>query len=70
LIGPQTFGPGGPCQSNVRWCVIGVTSPFVSDDLRRKRAPLSQRGRALLLVGLPCDQIPLLIEMIVELGVD
>ena len=47
-----------------------MTSPFVSDDLRRKRAPFSQRGRAVLLVGLPSDEIALLIEMIVELGVD
>jgi hypothetical protein len=54
----------------VRWCAIGVTSPIVSGDLRRKRAPFSQRGRAFLLVELPRDEIPLLIEMIVELGMN
>jgi hypothetical protein len=27
------------CQSNVGWCAIGVTSPFVNGDLCRKRAP-------------------------------
>jgi hypothetical protein len=35
-----------------------------------KGAPLRQCGRASLLVNLPCDEMPLLIEMILDLGVN
>jgi len=42
-----------------------ATSSFASDDLRRKGAPLRQCGRASLLVYLPGDEMPLLVEMVV-----
>ena len=43
--------------------------PRAIDDLRRKGAPLRQCGRASLLVYVPGDEMPLLIEMVVDLGV-
>ena len=46
------------------------TRPLVSDALRGKGAPLRQCNRASLLVNLPGDEMPLLIEMIVDLGVN
>jgi hypothetical protein len=44
--------------------------PRAIDDLRGKGAPLRQCGRASLLVDLPGDKMPFLIEMVVDLGVD
>jgi len=38
--------------------------------LRRKSVPLGQCGRASLLVNVPGDEMPLLIEMVVDLGVN
>jgi hypothetical protein len=47
-----------------------ATRPLASDALPCKGAPLGQRDRASLLVNPPGDEIPLLIEMIVDLGVN
>jgi hypothetical protein len=44
--------------------------PRAIDDLRRKGAPLRQCGRASLLVDLQGNEMPLLIEMVVNLGVN
>ena len=41
-----------------------------SGDLRRKGAPLGQGSRASLLVDLPRDEMALLIELVVDLGVN
>ena len=46
------------------------TRPLASDALRGKCAPLRQCNRAFLLVNLPGDEMPLLIEMILDLGVN
>ena len=46
------------------------TRPLSNDDLRLKGAPLRQRGRASPSVNLPGDEMALLIEMVVDLGVD
>ena len=53
-------------QSNGIW----TTRPLASDALRGKCAPLRQCNRAFLLVNLPGDEMPLLIEMILDLGVN
>jgi hypothetical protein len=45
-------------------------TPFVTEALRGKCAPLRQCHRASLLVNLPGDEMPLLIEMVVDLGVN
>ena len=58
------------CQSNGRSSTRSATCPLASDDLRRKGAPLRQCGRASLLVNLSGDEMPLLIEMVVDLGVN
>ena len=39
-------------------------------DLRRERAPLGQGSRASLLVDLPRDEMALLIELVVHLGMN
>ena len=57
-------------QSNGDLRTRSATSSFASNDLRRKGAPLRQCGRASLLVDLPGDKVPLLIEMIVDLSVN
>jgi hypothetical protein len=44
--------------------------PIASDALRGEGAPLRQCNRASLLVNLPGDEMPLLIEEIVDLGVN
>jgi hypothetical protein len=41
-----------------------------SGDLCRESAPLSQGSRTSLLVDLPGDEMPLLIELVVDLGVN
>ena len=41
-----------------------------SGNLSSERAPLSQGSRASLLVDLPRDKMPLLIELVVDLGVN
>ena len=41
---------------------------LVRGDLRRESAPLGQGSRASLLVDLPRDEMPLLIELVVHLG--
>ena len=41
-----------------------------SGDLCRKSAPLSQGSRASLFVDLPCDEMALLIELVVHLGMN
>ena len=43
---------------------------LASGDLCRESAPLSQCGRASLFVDLPGDEMPLLIEEIVHLGMN
>jgi hypothetical protein len=46
------------------------TRPLVGGCLRHKRPPLRQCSRASLLVVLPGDEMPLLIELVVDLGVN
>ena len=58
------------CQSNGDSSTRSATRHRASGDLRRKGAPLRQCGRASLLVNLPGDEMPLLIEMVVDLGVN
>ena len=58
------------CQSNADLSMRCTTYRRVIDDLRCKCAPLGQCGRASLLVDLPGDEMPLLIEMVVDLGVN
>ena len=43
---------------------------LASGDLCRESAPLGQRSRASVLVDLPRDEMPLLIELVVDLGVN
>ena len=43
---------------------------LASGDLRSKGAPLGQGRRASLLVDLPCDEMALLIALVVDLGVN
>jgi hypothetical protein len=43
-----------------------TSSPTPKLRLRRKSVPLGQCGRASLLVNLPGDEMPLLIEMVVD----
>jgi ABC-type sugar transport system ATPase subunit len=50
--------------------IRSATSSFAGDDLPRKGTPLRQCGRASLLVDLPGNEMPLLIEMVVDLGVN
>jgi hypothetical protein len=47
-----------------------ATHPLASDALRGKGAPLRQCNRASLLVNLLGDEMPLLIEEIMDLGVN
>ena len=47
-----------------------ATRPIASDALCGKSVPLRQCNRASLLVNLPGDEMPLLIEMILDLGVN
>jgi hypothetical protein len=64
-----------PIRSNGTVKVTGFTTHWAtrllaSDALRGKCAPLRQCNRASLLVNLPGDEMPLLIEMILDLGVN
>ena len=43
---------------------------LASGDLFRESAPLDQGSRASLLVDLPRDEMALLIELVVDLGVN
>jgi hypothetical protein len=43
---------------------------LASDDLCRESAPLGQGSRAPLFVDLPRDEMALLMELVVHLGVD
>ena len=43
---------------------------LASGDLYREGAPLGQGSRASLLVDLPCDEMALLIELVVYLGMN
>jgi hypothetical protein len=61
---------GRRCQSNSELSRRCAICPREIDDLLRKGAPLRQCGRASLFVDLPGDEMPLLIEMVVELGVN
>ena len=61
---------GWRCQSNGASSTRSATCPLASDDLRCKGAPLGQCGRASLLVHLAGDEMALLIEMVVDLGVN
>jgi hypothetical protein len=44
--------------------------PLASRDLRPESAPLGQGSRASLLVDLPPDEMALLIELVVRLGIN
>src|SRR5580698_11074502 len=57
-------------QSNGRSFPLGATSPSSSDNSGREGTPFGQCGRASLLVGLAGHEMSLLIEKIVDLGVD
>jgi hypothetical protein len=59
----------GRCQGNAGFA-HEAKRRLSSGDLRRKGAPLRQRGRASLLVDLPRDEMALLIELVVDLGVN
>ena len=58
------------CQSNADLSMRCAICPRAIDDLRRKGAPFRRCGRASLLVNLPGDEMALLIEMVVDLGVN
>jgi hypothetical protein len=60
---------GRRCQGNAGFA-HEAKRRLSSGDLRRKGAPLRQRGRASLLVDLPRDEMALLIELVVDLGVN
>jgi len=70
---PQRFGLTKParrrCQGNAGFA-HEAKRRLSSDDLRRKGAPLGQGSRASLLVDLPRDEMALLIELVVDLGVN
>ena len=66
LAGKQ---PAGLCQSNARSSARGATRP-PSSHLSCEGAPLGQRGRAPLFVDLAGDEMALLIEMVVDLGMN
>jgi hypothetical protein len=79
-LGLKRLAPtvGDPKIPNATPGVVKVTgftaaqgdTPFVTNALRGKCAPLRQCHRASLLVNLPGDEMPLLIEMILDLGVN
>ena len=58
----------GCCQGNAGFA-HEAKRRLSSDNLRRKGAPLGQGSRASLLVDLPRDEMALLIELAVDLGV-
>ena len=60
----------GRCQSNDVSSTRSAPRPSATRGLRRKSAPLPQCGRASLFVDFPRDEMPLQIEMIVDLSVD
>ena len=60
----------GLCQSNGRSSARGATRPPSSDIQGGEGAPLGQCGRASLLVDLAGDQMALVTEMVVDLGVN
>jgi hypothetical protein len=60
----------GRCQSNDVSSTRSAPHPSASRGLRRKSTPLPQCGRASLFVDFPRDEVPLQIEMIVDLSVD
>jgi hypothetical protein len=60
---------GGRCQGNAVFA-HEAKRRLSSNDLRRKGAPLGQGSRASLLVDLPRDEMALLIELVVDLGVN
>ena len=43
---------------------------LASGDLCHESAPLGQRSRASVLVDLPCDEMALLIELVLHLGMN
>ena len=59
----------GRCQSNGGSSTCSATATR-SGDLCREGAPLGQGSRASLLVDLPRDEMALLIELVVHLGVN
>lgn len=61
---------GGRCQSNDVSSTRSAPRPSASRGLRRESTPLPQCGRASLFVDFPRDEMPLQIEMIVDLSVD
>ena len=60
----------GCCQSNDGSLTRSPTRPRAREGLRCKGALLRQCGRASLLLYLPGDQMPLLSEMVVDLGMN
>ena len=58
------------CQSNGRWVCAWRNTPTLRRHSSREGAPLGQCGRASLLVDLAGDEMALLIEMVVDLGVN
>ncbi len=70
IAGKRIHGTGWRSQSNGASSTRSATCPLASGDLRCKGAPLGQRGSASLLVDLAGDEMALLIEMVVDLGVN
>ena len=60
----------GRCQSKRRLVDMQRDRHLVSGDLCRESAPLGQGSRASLLVDLPRDEMALLIELVVHLGMN
>ena len=60
----------GLCHSNGRSSAHGAARPGPKRPLGREGAPFGQCGRASLLVDLAGDEMALLIEMVVDLGVN
>ena len=59
----------GHCQTNADLSMRCAICPRAIDNLRRNGAPFRQCGRASLFVHLPGEEMPLLIEMVMDLGV-
>ena len=58
------------CQCNGGSSLRSATRLLARDGLRGKGAPLGQGRRASLLVDLPRNEMALLIELVVDLGVN
>ena len=69
-VSPQLRDLYGLCQSNGRSSALGAARADPKRRLGREGAPLGQRGGAPLFVSLAGDEMALLIEMVVDLGMN